>query len=101
MTAEFATVVPAVIVVLACCLGGVQLGVLQLQLQDAAASAARSAARGDSLSAAQQLVPRAILRTEVRADLVCVVASARAASGVGALGSLTVSATSCALSGGR
>ncbi len=101
MTAEFATVIPAVIVVLACCLGGVQIGVLQLRLQDAAAFAARSAARGDSVIAAQQLVPRAILRTEIRGDLVCVVASAQASSGVGALGSLTVSATSCALAGGR
>ena len=48
VVAEFAVAMPAVLLVLATALGGVQLAGLQLQAQDAAADAARSYARGES-----------------------------------------------------
>ena len=49
--AEFAVALPAVLLVLAMVLGGVQLGAVQVRLQDAAADAARSLGRGDPVSA--------------------------------------------------
>jgi hypothetical protein len=48
VTAEFAAVIPAVLLVLAGCLACLQLASQQLRLQDAAAVTARSLARGDS-----------------------------------------------------
>jgi hypothetical protein len=47
VTAELVVALPAVIVVLAACLGGVRVGMQAMLAQDAAAVAARSAARGD------------------------------------------------------
>ena len=48
VTAEFAVALPAVVLVLAACLGGLRLGTEQLRATDAAALAARAAARGDA-----------------------------------------------------
>ena len=45
VTAEFAIALPAVILVLACSLSGLQIAGQQLRLQDAAASAASEAQR--------------------------------------------------------
>ena len=90
---------PAVLLVLGMVLGGIQLGALQVRVQDAAADAARSLGRGDSTPAlaarlAQQ-VPGAHWTSSRSGALVCasVVASA---GGPAALLGLTVSATSCA-----
>lgn len=47
--------VPAVVLVLAACLGGLRLGTAQLRLTDAAAIAARSAARDDGAATATGL----------------------------------------------
>ena len=47
VTAELAVAVPAVVLVLAACLGGLRLGVERLQATDAAALVARAAARGE------------------------------------------------------
>jgi hypothetical protein len=101
VTAEFAAVLPAVVVVLACCLAGIQLAAQQVRLQDAAAAAARSVARGDSLDAAAELVPHSRLRVEHRGEIVCVTASAPGSALVGMLRGIAVSASSCALEGGR
>jgi len=97
--AEFAVALPAVLVVLAMVLGGIQLGALQLRLQDAAADTARSLGRGDPAPAlaarlARQ-VPGARWSSTRTGALVCahLVASA---GGPAALLGLTVSATSCA-----
>lgn len=98
-TAEFALVIPTVLLVLAGCLAGVQCAALQLRLQDAAASAARSASRGDDLTAARQIVPSATLVVSQRSDLVCVLASS-SARGAGLLSALTITASSCALGAG-
>lgn len=99
VTAEFAVTLPAVVLVLAACLTGMQVVGQQLRLADAAAHAARSLARGESADAAAaraaREVPGATITQRTDADLTCVTASAPAALG------LTVTASSCALSGGR
>ena len=103
VTAEFALVVPAVIVVLGCCLGAFQLASLQLTLENAAAVAARTMARGgDGAAAASRAAavsPGVRLERQDRGDLVCAVA--RASAGLGLLGPMNLSATSCSLAGGE
>lgn len=98
--AEFAVALPAVLLVLATVLGGVQLGTLQLRLQDASADAARSLGRGDSgpavASRISRQAPTASWNVTRPAGLVCVHLVASAAPPAGALG-LRASATSCAL----
>jgi Flp pilus assembly protein TadG len=102
ITAEFAAVVPAVILVLVCCLGGLQVVGQQLRLQDAAAGAARSLARGESVGTVSarvsQSVSAATLRYEHRGGMLC--AHLRAGAG-GMLGAITVGASSCAIAGGQ
>ena len=97
VTAEFAAVIPAVILVLLLCLGGVQVGGQQVRLADAAAQAARSLARGDGLdqatSLARQLVGDAVVSVDQRGSAVCARLSAPGALGI------TVTAGSCALGG--
>lgn len=102
MTAEFVVVIPAVILVLAVSLGGLQSVARQIQLQDVAALAARSQARGeDAAGIVRRLAAGAAMRSEVRGNLVCVRVSAPGAP-VGAMFGLgAVSATSCALADGR
>ena len=101
-TAEFAVLMPAVCLVLAVCLSGVQLATHQLQLHDAAALAARSAGRGGSPSAlVGQLVPGASVHSERRGNLVCVYVAAQGAPVASLLGFGTVNATGCALADGR
>lgn len=102
VTAEFATVVPTVLLVLACCLGGVQLTGQQLRLQDAAASAARSLARGESVSTASarsaQLVSGARLTASTRGAMIC--ARVEAPGPAGLFAAVIVAASSCALAAG-
>ncbi|MEP6482774.1 MAG: TadE family type IV pilus minor pilin, partial [Rhodoglobus sp.] len=90
---------PAVVLVLGMVLGGIQLGVVQIRLQDAAADAARSLGRGDSAPAlaarlAQQ-APGAQWSSSRSGAMVCAHLTA-SAGGPAALLGLTVSATSCA-----
>ncbi len=104
MTAEFAVAMPAVLLVLATALGGIQLAGLQLRLQDAAADAARSLGRGESVSAAGQQarlqVPGSELVEHARDDLVCAQLSASPTGPIGLTG-MRIEATACALAGGR
>lgn len=97
--------IPAVVLVLALCLSGMQLAGTQLRLQQVAAGAARSVARGEGLEAAgrmaHQLAPGATLSEEGRGSIVCVRASAPASVMRGVLGIVPLSARSCALAGGR
>ena len=99
VTAEFAVALPAVVFVLALCLTGMQAVGQQLRLADATAHAARSLARGESADVAAaraaREVPGASITQSTDGDLTCVTGSAPAALG------LTVTASSCALSGGR
>ena len=67
VTAEFAAVVPAVVLVLAASLTCMQLSSQQLRLQDAAAITARALARGDTAPS----LPGASLTTTTQGDLVC------------------------------
>ena len=103
VTAEFATVVPAVLLVLACCLGGLQLATTQLRLQDAAAAAARSIARGESVAAASaraaQLVRGASLARSDRGGMTCV--RLRSPGAAGPFAAVTVTAASCVLAAGE
>jgi Flp pilus assembly protein TadG len=97
--AEFAVALPAVLLVLGMVLGGIQLGALQVRLQDAAADAARSLGRGDAAPAIAARLARQVAGARWSSSrsgaLVCahLVASA---GGPAALLGLTVSATSCA-----
>lgn len=96
VTAEFAIALPAVVAVLALCLSGLQIVGQQVRLQDATAAAARAAARGDPTAALARLVPGATATTRSDSDLTCVTATTATA-----FFGLTLTATSCALSGGR
>lgn len=104
VVAEFAVAMPAVLLVLATLLAGVQLGAVQLRANDAAADAARSWARGDSAAVVaarlSRQVPDARLARSSRGDLVCATVTV---SPRGVLERLGLSATgfACALSGGR
>jgi Flp pilus assembly protein TadG len=96
VTAEFAAVVPAVLLLLACCLVGMQITGQQVRLQDAAADVSRSVARGGGTAAATAV--GASVAVAHRGDLVCATLRARSAAS-GAL-SISLSASSCALAGG-
>ena len=103
VTAEFATAMPAVILVLALCLAGGQLANQQLRLQDAASAAARAASRGEPASTvegrARQLVPGASVDRSDRNGMVCVTVTLPGAL-PGVASALTLTASSCALSEG-
>ncbi|TFB93977.1 hypothetical protein E3O25_04175 [Cryobacterium sp. TMT1-3] len=101
-TAEFATALPAIVLVLACCLGAVQVVGVQVRLTDAAASAARALARGESAGRASGLVQSAVtgarLSSDRRGEFVCARVRAQGLPGIFAV--LTLEAQSCALAGG-
>ena len=100
VTAEFAAVVPALLLVLAFCLGAVQVVVQQARLTDAAADGARAIARGDGMGTADANVLSAVgsasIAVDRAGDYVCVTASQQAA-GPAALAGLNVSGKGCAL----
>ena len=101
VTAEFAVALPAIAVVLAACLGSVQLAAQQVRLTDAAADAARALGRGESAAEAAAIADRvsggAALQVSHDEPFVCVTLSA---SGVGVLAAVRLQAESCAVSGG-
>jgi Flp pilus assembly protein TadG len=100
VTAEFAALVPAVLLVLAFGMGGLEVVVQQVRVTDAAADAARSLARGDGAGAAQSRVETSAGASGVSVDdvsgFVCVTVSQRA-SGPLSLAGLTVEGKGCAL----
>ena len=102
ITAEFATALPAVVLVLAGCFGAVQVVGVQVRVTDAAATAARALSRGDSVGRAAALVagavPGASLSEERRGDFVCARVTA---TGTGMFAGLTLQSSSCALAGGQ
>ena len=102
VTAEFAATLPAVILVLACCLSGLQVAGQHLRLQDAAAAAARSLARGNSAeSTVARLVPGASVSGHVDGDLVCARLKMQSSAVVGTVFGITLTSSSCALGGGK
>ena len=104
-TAEFAAVVPAIAVVLALCLGGVQTLAQQVRLADAAGDAVRALARGEgegrAHSIAETIAGAVGLSVAHRGEFVCLQLSAAAAFGPFAAAGVRVAAESCALDGGR
>lgn len=104
VTAEFAALVPAVLLVLAFCLGGVQIVGQQLRLTDAAADAARSLARGDGHARAAARVRTSVggarMSTETVGDFVCVRLESDAAFAPAATVGMRVQARGCALGEG-
>jgi hypothetical protein len=101
VTAEFAAVVPAVILVLAFALGAMQISGEQLRLQAAVAQAARSYGRGDAGASApvEQVSSDAEVSRIRSGELVCVTATVPANLGI--LIGITLIARSCALDDGR
>ena len=99
VVAEFAVAFPAIALVLIFGAGTLAAGAKHVLLQDAAADAARIVARGEPTASASGVVNAAVdgaaTAVERRGDLVCVTVSAP--SGIIAV---TLSARSCALSGG-
>ncbi|HYI32569.1 MAG TPA: TadE family type IV pilus minor pilin [Glaciibacter sp.] len=104
VTAEFVTIMPAIVLVLGCCLAAVGLASQQLLLTDAAADAARSLSRGDDEARAHAIVASVVdgasLHTVRRGEFVCVELSSPGAGGPLAGIGLTLRASSCALAGG-
>lgn len=102
MTAEVAVALPAVVLVLAACLGALGLAATHLRAHDAAADAARLLGRGETVGVAQQHVSRTApgsrLAVSRPADLVC--ATVRVEQRV-LLIPVELTASSCALDGGR
>lgn len=99
VTAEFAVVLPAIVLVVLLGVGALGAAGRQIRLQDAAADAARLIARGESSDRAHGVVSAvggsAVI--EPRGDLVCVIASAPVPL---ALPLPDLTASSCALAGG-
>jgi hypothetical protein len=96
VTAEFAVVLPAVLVCLGLCAGAIQAAAQQVRLTDAAAVAARALGRGDD---AGGVVSRsgAAIETERVGGLLCVqLTAASSVAGLGSLG-ISTSARACAL----
>ncbi len=102
VTAEFVVLLPAVCLVLALSLCGLQLGTLHMRLHDAAALAARSEARGgDGESLVSSLVSEARMRSEHRGNLVCVRVESPGPPFAALLGLAAIAATGCALADGK
>lgn len=101
-TAEFAVVVPAVVLVIALTAGCLTAVGRQVRLEQGAAQAARLAARGEPdarvAGAVTAIAGGTVVGTSTAGDLVCVSVTAPALTPL-PVGALT--ARSCALSGGR
>lgn len=99
-SAEFAVALPALLIVVVLGIGALMAGSVSVRLQDAAADAARLAARGEpdrASSVVGSAVDGASATVEGSGDLVCVTASANVVLSVV---TVPVWARSCALDGG-
>lgn len=103
MTAEFALVLPVLVLLLALGAGLLGASAVRVRLEDGVADAARLVARGEGDGAASAVVQRAVpgARSSLSrdGDVVCVTASAT----IRVMGAVpaSVTARSCALDGGR
>lgn len=94
MTAELAVAVPAVLLVLAACLGGLRVGAERIRVVDAAAQGARLAARGDDPAGPASRIDGVVTARTRTGDQVCVAVR----RDVPLLGlPVPVAATACAL----
>ena len=105
VTAEFVTVLPAVLVIVAVALGGFQLVVQQMRVADAASSAARLLGRADEAGAAETVSmlagAEAALESRPEGRFVCATVTAPASLKWFDAAGLSVSSTTCALGGGE
>ncbi|MEV8168543.1 TadE family type IV pilus minor pilin [Microbacterium paraoxydans] len=103
VAAELALALPAIVLVLLLGAGALVAASRQVALQDAAADAARLLGRGEDPAAAARVVHEAIPGAGASfapaGDLVCATATLRVA--FGAVISVPLRASSCALDGGR
>jgi hypothetical protein len=103
VTAEFAVVLPGVLLVLALCLAAVNVIGQQIALGSLASSGARMLARGDDPAAVRAQVasaaPGASLAQSSDGAFVCVALERAARFGPLGLGGLVLSARGCALGG--
>ncbi|KDA06142.1 hypothetical protein DC31_13225 [Microbacterium sp. CH12i] len=103
VAAELALALPAVVLTLLLGAGALGAAAKQVSLQDAAADAARLLSRGESTAAAYAVVAASVSNahasSESRGDLVCVTVGLSVS--IGQFISIPLSASSCALSGGR
>ena len=101
ITAEFAAALPAVLVVLALCLGAVQVVGQQVRMSDAAGDVARLLARGEGAGPASGLLaavgPGTVLTPERQGEFYCARLSAPSAFAPFAAAGLALRARSCAL----
>lgn len=101
MTAEFAVALPSVVLVLALCLGAVNVIGQQIALGSLASSGARMLARGDDPAAVRARVasaaPGVSLSQTSDGAFVCVALARNARFGPVGLGALDLSARGCAL----
>lgn len=104
VTAEFATVLPAVLLMLVLIIGVFQGVSQQLRVVDAAAVAARSVARGESVDTAKDRVTSLIgshdLTSSSEGEFVCVSLSSPVHVLSVLVGGIILSARSCSLAGG-
>lgn len=96
VTAEFAVVVPAVLVVLGLAVGAIMLSAQRLSLSAAVAEVARLEARGDLAAAQLRLAALGEVGVARSRDgpMLCLVLSAR--PGAGALSAIEITARGCA-----
>lgn len=103
VTAEFALILPAAVLLVVALIAAVGMSSAQLGLQEAAAAGARAAARsGDAEAAAPavvQVAAGAEAAVRVDGDAVCVTATRQ--SSVPVLGAFPLRAESCALRWGK
>jgi hypothetical protein len=97
VTAEFAAVLPAVLLVLALALGALRLGVEQLRLQGATFDAARLIGRGDAGASAVVVAVNPDARLLIRRANAIVCVDTAAPARLGVLVGLTLAASACAL----
>jgi Flp pilus assembly protein TadG len=105
VTAEFVTVLPAVLVIVAAVLGGFQLVVQQIRVADAASSAARLLGRADYAGADETvstlLGTGAEIESRTEGRFLCATVTMPVDAGPFALAGVPVASTTCALGGGQ
>ncbi|RUR01414.1 TadE family type IV pilus minor pilin [Labedella endophytica] len=103
IAAEFAVVLPAVLLVLVLCIGSASVSVQRITVESAAAAAARAAARGEAggsaAAAAAHAGSGAAVAVRRDGDFVCATVTAAATFAVARTVGVRISGTSCALAG--
>jgi hypothetical protein len=103
ITAEFAVVLPAVLLVLVLCVGAASVSVQRIEAQSAASAAARILARGDgrgvAVSAAGRFAPGGRLTSARDGDFVCVSVTSTARFVAARSLGVRLTGRACALSG--